>query len=154
MINSIGMGGSMPTPLHREQELTDEQQTLIEETLSLFERDNLSEADAEHIVETFSEAGISPGPALEKAVSDMGFNAREIGELAGIPEKGTPPPLPQPQNPEKMSSMVDYLTQLMEEKFAENNAPILSEEDKQTILQQVFEKFNLDEGKSIIDTTA
>ncbi|MCI2285816.1 hypothetical protein L3081_23590 [Colwellia sp. MSW7] len=50
--------------------------------------------------------------------------------------------------------MVDYLTELMEEKFAAKTNNELSDEDKQSILAQVFEKFNVEEGDSIINTTA
>jgi len=156
MINSINSGASMPPPPRTEQNLTSEQQSVISDTLSEFDVDNLSETDALSIVEAFSEAGIKPGIALEKAVSEAGFDARTIGELANVSEEGSrpPPPPPPTQSSDEISSMVEYLAELLEEKLAASNSDSLSDEDKQSILAQVFEKFDIEESDSIINTTA
>jgi hypothetical protein len=154
MINSINSGASMPPPPRTEQNLTSEQQSVISDTLSEFDVDNLSETDALSIVEAFSEAGIKPGIALEKAVSEAGFDARTIGELANISEEGSRPPPPPKQSSDEISSMVEYLAELLEEKLAASNSDSLSDEDKQSILAQVFEKFDIEESDSIINTTA
>ncbi len=155
MINSINSGASMPPPPRTEQSLTGDQQSVISDTLSEFDVDNLSETDALSIVEAFSEAGIQPGLALEKAVSAAGFDAKTIGELANISEEGSrPPPPPPKQSSDEISSMVEYLAELLKEKLASNNSDSLSNEDKQSILAQVFEKFDIEESDSIINTTA
>jgi hypothetical protein len=155
MINSINSGGSMPPPPRTEQNLTGDQQSVISDTLSEFDVDNLTEADALSIVEAFSEAGIQPGLALEKAVADAGFDAKTIGELANVSEEGNrPPPPPPKQSSDEVSSMVEYLAELLEEKLASNNSDSLSDEDKQSILAQVFEKFDIEESDSIINTSA
>ena len=39
--------------------------------------------------------------------------------------------------------MVDFLSELLAEKFTANNSNELSDEDKQSILAQVFEKFDI-----------
>lgn len=97
MINSVGSSGmSMPTG-YRPQNLpalSNDQQTLISETLSQYDADSLSEADAQSIVTTFQEAGIQPGKGLEEAMSVAGFDARSIGEKAGPqgPRPSGPPP--------------------------------------------------------------
>ena len=70
MINSINSSAAMPPPPRKEQSLTSDQQSVISDTLSEFDVDNLSETDALSIVAAFSEAGIQPGLALEKAVSN------------------------------------------------------------------------------------
>ena len=156
MINSTTSSMPMPprTGSSAEQSLTTDQQTLISETLSEFDVDNISEADALSIVETFSQAGIQPSSALEKAIADSGFDAKSIGELANVSEKGNRPPPPPKQSSEEITSMVDYLTELMEEKLAESNNGTLSDEDKQSILDKVFEKFDIEKGESIINTSA
>jgi hypothetical protein len=155
MINSINSGASMPPPPRTEQNLTSDQQSVISDTLSEFDVDNLTEADALSIVEAFSEAGIQPGLALEKAVADAGFDAKTIGELANVSEEGNrPPPPPPKQSSDEISSMVEYLAELLEEKLAASNSDSLSDEDKQSILAQVFEKFDIEESDSIINTTA
>jgi hypothetical protein len=154
MINSINSDVSMPPPPRTEQKLTSDQQSVISDTLSEFDVDNLTKADALSIVEAFSEAGIQPGVALEKSVSDAGFDAKAIGELANISEEGHRPPPPPKQSSDEISSMVEYLAELLEEKLASSNSESLSDEDKQSILAQVFEKFDIDESDSIINTTA
>lgn len=156
MINGISAGMSMPMQQRSEKSLTADQQTLISETLSEFDVDNLTQEDAASIIETFSQAGIEPSEALETAVSTAGFDAKTIGELANASEGGNrpPPPPPPQQSTEEITSMVDYLTELMEEKLATSNSSSLSDEDKQSILAQMIEKFDIEDGDSIINTSA
>tara|TARA_R110001592_G_scaffold296566_5_gene567013 strand:+ start:1767 stop:2240 length:474 start_codon:yes stop_codon:yes gene_type:complete len=157
MINSMGSGMAMPPPPARtdsQQILTEDQQILISETLSEYDAKNISQADALNIVEVFSQAGIQPSEALEKTLSSAGFDAKSIGDLAKVSEDGNRPPPPPKQSTEEITSMVDYLTELMEEKLAESNGNALSDEDKQSILTQVFEKFDIEDGESIINTSA
>lgn len=158
MISSINSGMTMPPPPPKggsEQNLTEVQQNLISETLSEYDVDNLTEADALSITEAFAEAGIQPGMALEKAVAELGFDAKSLGDLANVSKEGSrPPPPPPKQSSEEITSMVDYLAELMEEKLAENDGIGLSDNDKQSILTQIFEKFDIEEGQSIINTSA
>jgi hypothetical protein len=142
-------------PPKSEQSLTTDQQSLISATLSEFDTDNLSEEDALSIIETFSQANIQPGAALEKSLSSAGFDAKSIGDLANVSEGNRPPPPPPPkQSADEITSMVDYLAEILEETLSANNGNSLSDEDKQSILAQVFEKFDLEEGDSIINTSA
>ena len=155
MINAVNSG--FQTPIARtEQSLTQNQQDVITQTLVQFDADLLSDSDAKSIVETFSSAGIQPGKALESAVAALGFDAKSIGELAGVekPEHGNRPPPPPQQSNEEITELVDYLTQLLEETLSANSDTELSDEQKQTIYQQIKEKFGYGEDESIIDTTA
>lgn len=97
MVNGISgsnsMQGMMP-PQQQQVKLSTNQTQLIEDTLAEFDPENLTEADAQSIVEAFSEAGIQPGSALEQAMSEAGFDAREVGDLAGVGQGGNPPPPP------------------------------------------------------------
>lgn len=153
MIDNIDNGMSNP-PMRIKQNLTEEQSLLISNTLSEFDVENLNDVDAKNIVEIFSQAGIQPGQALEKAVSSLGFDAKEIGELANTARKGERPPPPPQQSSEEITSMVEYLTELLEEKLAANKGDNLSEEDKQSILKQTLQKFNIEDADSIINTSA
>ncbi len=89
MIDGIS-GGMMPMPPGGKQgggssnPLTDAQKATITETLEQFDASNLTEADAQSIVSAFSEAGIQPGREMAEAMSAAGFNAREVGDLAGV----------------------------------------------------------------------
>jgi hypothetical protein len=152
MINSISSGQSFLPP-RAEQNLTDEQKNLISETLSNFDPDNLSEADALTIIETFSQAGITPSKALETSMSEFGFDAKGVGELANESNVDRRPPPPPQQGAEDISSMVDYLDELLEQKLAESNSS-LSDEDKQLILAKVFEKYGVGDETSIVNTVA
>lgn len=156
MINNVNSGMSMPPPPPRsEQSLTEEQQTFITDTLAEFNADQLSEEDALGIIEMFSEANIQPGAALEKAMSSAGFDAKSIGDIAAASDSGRPPPPPPPkQSTDEISSMVDYLAELLEETLAASESETLSDEDKQAILAQVFDKFNMEPSESIINTSA
>lgn len=155
MINAINTGTSMPTPPTRsDTQLTDEQQSLLSETLSQFDPDNLSEADALNIVDAFSEAGIQPGKNLESAMADLGFDAKTVGDLAHTQEDGNRPPPPPKQSTEEISTLIDYLTEQLEEKLAANGNNALSDKDKQSIYAQVLEKFGMSDKDSIINTTA
>lgn len=153
-IGSINSGMSMPPPLPRsDKSLTDDQQSLISETLSEFDPENLSESDALSIIEAFSNAGIAPGSALEQAMADVGFDARTVGDLANVENDGSRPPPPK-QDAVDISSMVEYMSELLEATLATTENSELSEEEKKTIYEQVMEKFGIDERDSIIDTTA
>ena len=156
MINNINSGMSMPPPPPRsEQSLTEEQQTFITDTLAEFNADELSEEDALGIIEMFSEANIQPGAALEKVMSSAGFDAKSIGDIAAASDSGrSPPPPPPKQSTDEISSMVDYLAELLEETLAASESETLSDEDKQAILAQVFDKFNMEPSESIINTSA
>ena len=160
MIGSINSGMQMNMPRNEsrtEQALTEEQQVLISDTLSEFDPDNLSESDALSSVESLSEAGIQPGKALESALSELGFDAKNIGDLAGVneSEKGDRPPPPPPrQSSEEVSELVDFLTELLEEKLAESSAESLSEEDKISIYEELNKKFGLESDDSIINLKA
>ncbi len=142
----------MPPPLPKNtQPLTDEQQQLLTETLSEFNAENLTETDAQSIIETLSEAGIQPGKELESAMAELGFDAKNIGELAGGERRPPPPPK---QSSEEISSISDFLAEMVAEKLADTGSNTLSSEDKEDILSKLFEKFGIEDGDSIINTTA
>ena len=155
MISSVNSGMSMPPPppSSSQQELSEEQQTLISDTLAEFDPDNLTAADASSIVETFSEAGIQPGKELETALSDWGVDGKTLGDLANVEGAGgnmPPPPPPPSQSSSEISEMASYLDELFEAKGDTE----ISDEEMQAIYSQVMEKFGIEEGDSLIDTSA
>jgi len=154
VINSINSSAAMMPQPGGENVLSQEQQALILETLSQFDTENLSQDDAIKIVEAFAQAGIQPGTALEEAMAEHGFDAKQIGELAQASQEGNrPPPPPPQQSSEDVSSMGEYLTNLVEQTLAENNSTELTDEDKQSILSKLFEKYDVAEGSSAINTS-
>ena len=143
MINNIS-GGSMPSPPMQKpqsQPLTDDQLQTIESVLEEYEADNLSASDAKAIVELFKEADIRPGQSLSTAMSDAGFDAREVGELAGVNEGDSTregvPPKQQPAALNISDQMLQDLNKLLDSYYND----VLSEEDKQSTLAAVKEIF-------------
>lgn len=74
--------------------LSSSQLDTISSVLENYDADNLSQSDAQAIVAAFKEAGIQPGSELENAMEEAGFDAHEVGSLAGVGQAqgGTPPP--------------------------------------------------------------
>lgn len=76
--------------------LSSEQSDTLDIILSGFDSANLTEADAQSIVEQLKEAGIKPGQGLADAFAELGFDAKEVGDLAGVTQGQRPPPPPEP----------------------------------------------------------
>ncbi|MBL4630907.1 MAG: hypothetical protein JKY14_07030 [Paraglaciecola sp.] len=157
MLDSIGSASFRPPPpppgAGGQSSLSDEETSLIEETLSGYDADNLTQSDAASIVEAFAEAGIAPSSAFADKLAEEGFDAREIGDLAGVgpSETGQPPPPPPPPSSGgsgnlDLTDAVDYLETLFEGKDE-------SETDNASITAQLAERFGLSEGESLINIT-
>ncbi len=84
-------------------------------------------------------------------MSDLGFDAKSLGELAGQDRRPPPPPK---QSTEEISDITDYLNEVVAQKLAASGSEELSSQDKDDILSSLFEKFDIEEGDSIINTTA
>jgi hypothetical protein len=159
MIDSIGSSVSFrpppPNSAGSNNALNSEQTSLIEETLSGYDAKNLTEQDAQSIVETFTDAGINPSAQFEELLTEAGFDARELGSLAGVGEGNNGPsggqrPPPQGQSDSQgldLSSVVDYLDNLSES--TESNWS-----DNSSLTAMLAEKFGLSEGQSLINITA
>ncbi|MEP0357092.1 hypothetical protein [Paraglaciecola sp.] len=155
MVDSVGSASFRPPPsppgAGGQSSLTDDQTSLIEETLASYDADNLTESDAASIVEAFSDAGIAPSSAFADKLAEVGFDAKEIGGLAGIgsAESGQRPPPPPPADSSSsldLTDAVDYLETLFEEKAE-------TETDNSSITAQLAERFGLADGESLINIT-
>jgi len=152
MVDSIGSASFRPPPpppgASGQASLSDDQTSLIEETLSGYDADNLTQSDAASIVEAFAEAGIAPSSAFADKLAEVGFDAREIGDLAGAKssESGQPPPPPSGSGNLDLTDAVDYLETLFDEKDE-------TATDNSSITAQLAERFGLSEGESLINIT-
>ena len=79
------------TPSENET-LSSSQEETISSILSDYDADNLSKSDAQAIVSALQDEGIQASSELESAMEEAGFDAKEIGTLAGVGQGGTPPP--------------------------------------------------------------
>ena len=86
MIESNGILGTLMSQSHAQgrSHLTDKQSQLISDTLSKYDPNKLTEADAKEITSSFREAGIRPSKALKEAISAEGFDAKTLAKKAGI----------------------------------------------------------------------
>lgn len=133
------------------QSLTSEQKETISQVLSEYDSSNLTAEDASSIVEAFSEAGIQPSEAFATELADAGFDAGEIGDLAGVGEKGQQPPPPQSSSisSEELSSVVDYLDAMIEDGTIDLNSDTRSD-DMYSLLSA---KFGLGDDTNLIDVS-
>lgn len=144
---NAGFGGGRPPS----QPLSDEQKSLVEETLSNYDAENLSEDDAKAIVETFKEAGIKPGKELADLTSELGFDAKEIGDLAGLePPQGPPPAQPGGEDEQSLNTEDLSTLQSIIDDYDLND---LSEEEEEEILNQLEDAELINEQGSLISLT-
>tara|TARA_R110002167_G_scaffold15034_8_gene60530 strand:+ start:104 stop:589 length:486 start_codon:yes stop_codon:yes gene_type:complete len=144
-----GISGAVMVPPQSQQtnnssSLSAEQRQLIEDTLAEFDAEQLTEADALSIVEIFSEAGIQPGRDMAQAMSASGFDAKSIGDLAGVDgpqqgasQQGMPPPPPPSQGLNISDEMLQSLNELLNEYYSGD----LTEEEQDTALSSIKEIF-------------
>ena len=86
---------SSAAPAPPAQSLTAEQLAKVKSVLAGYKSATLTVEDAKTIKSTFRDAGIRPGPAIDKALSDLGFSAARLDVLA--------PPPPRPAGPAGIS---------------------------------------------------
>ena len=86
MIESNGILGTLMSQSHTlgRSHLTDKQSQHITVTLSKYDPNNLTKADAKEIVSSFREAGIRPSKALKEAMSAEGFDAKILAKKGGL----------------------------------------------------------------------
>lgn len=155
MVSSVTSGSQLPPPpppqstsSSTQEALSSDQISSIDEILSNFDSDNLSTADAQSIAEQFSEAGIQPSEELASVLASSGFDAQEIGDAVRGEGGGPPPPPPQSEVTDS-SEIVNFLDELLE-----NYEEQLSDDDKDSILSAIEERFGTSGGSSLVDVTA
>ncbi len=158
----VSISGSTPPPppprqSSQETSLSEEQTTLITDTLSEYDVDNLSEADAQAIVNTFSEAGLTPGKEFADAIASAGFDAKEIGDLAGVGQSqgqdqsaGPPPPPPQSEG----QGFTDEMLTTLETLLSEYEGQDLDSDTIDSITSTMEDLFGLDKTGRLLDVNA
>lgn len=87
----------------------------ISSILSNYDPNNLSAADATEIATAFKENDIQPSQELADTLQTFGFDAQEVGSLAGVtaPRPNTPPP--PPPSKDEQDEVTDILSELLSE---------------------------------------
>jgi len=143
----IGNGGALSGPAKQDKPLSEQQTQLVSDTLSQYDVDQLTQEDAVKIVETFKEAGITPGKTLAEAMAQFEFDAKQVGELAGVKSNEAGPPPPQDSI---TSEMLDFLSEQLD-KYGDGE---LSQENKESIMAAMQQEFNLQPNQHLLDEQA
>lgn len=138
------------------------QQQTIDEVLSNYDSSSLTQSDAQEIVSAFKDAGIEPSKELEESMASLGFDAFEVGSLAGIQgQNGSmpPPPPPQQSSQEEQDTVSSLIEELFSNEEDDEESNILSsvsdytsrilnlnEQSKQDVMD-IFEKYNSDDSE-------
>ena len=80
--------GFEPPSASGSNNLSTSQLDTISSVLENYDSSNLSQSDALEIVAAFKEAGIQPSSELKSAMEEAGFDAHEVGSLAGVAGQG------------------------------------------------------------------
>lgn len=100
----------------QQQVLSEEQKSTVNEILSSYDMDSLTQEQFEEISRQFGEAGIMPSDSLKSTIEEAGFDFSEFlatREANGPAQGGMPPP-PPPQGGEESSASAEYTSQLSE----------------------------------------
>lgn len=140
--------------------LTDSQLEIISSTLEQYDSSNLSSDDAASIVAAFQDAGIQPSEELASAMEAEGFDAKEVGDTAGVggPQGGggmPPPPPPSEEEVSEVSDLLDTLLSLEEDEESTDDVATqvmeytsrilnLNDESKSEVMD-ILEKFSANE---------
>ena len=116
MINSISSSSTIMADLAKSTSSTSSSSSLtaaqletISSVLESYDSSNLSASDAQSIIESFQDAGIEPSSELESAMSDLGFDAKEVGDLGRSDSQSGMPPPPSEEEVSSISSLLDSL---------------------------------------------
>jgi hypothetical protein len=116
-ISSVGsqMNQMQMNSFNKSSPMTSDQKTYVTDLLSQYDSNSLSKNDATEIVKALQDAGIEPSGALASTMSAAGFDAKEIGDLAGVGkgDRGQRPMGPPPPKKEEMSSVSDLLESIL-----------------------------------------
>lgn len=86
MLSSFGF--EAPVESSANESISSSQDEVISSVLENYDASNLSESDAQAIVAAFQDAGIEPSEELASAMEEAGFDAKEVGTLAGVGPQG------------------------------------------------------------------
>lgn len=73
---------SGPAPATR---LSTDRLELLDAILSRYRADRLDADQARALLDELHKAGLVPGPALQRALADRGFSAKQLAEIAKVP---------------------------------------------------------------------
>ena len=171
MINSISSSSTIMADLTKStsstsatSSLTTAQLETISSVLENYDSSNLSASDAASIIASFEEAGIEASSDLQSAMEDLGFDAKEVGDLGGAGAKGgMPPPPPSDEEVNSISSLLDSLLSTEEDESSTSSSTSdimdytsrilsLNDSSKDSVMNLLDKYSNEDSGYSQSET--
>ena len=151
MLNSIqGTTPSMGMQFGQSRELTSAQKSTVQDILSNYDPENITEEDAQEIFAAFEEAGISPMKGMKEAIEEAGFDAEDLRTKAGIEGPPPPPPPSGPPPAQQTSSSIDIeALQTLQSILDGYDLTSLSEEDQQSLTEQLLSAGLLQTGSTM-----
>jgi len=152
---SMEISANMPFPLAgqgmKPPPLSEDQKNTITEILAQYDNEELTEEDAQAIVESLKEASIRPGEELKNILAEAGYDAEELATLAGIEpgEQGRPPPPPEYHNNGNNSVNQESLQQLQSIMGQFSDLSELSAQDEEKLNSLLFDAGLLEPGALI-----
>ncbi|NEX17995.1 MAG: hypothetical protein C1943_15605 [Halochromatium sp.] len=136
--------------MNSSQSLSEEQQQTIKDTLASFDVDSLSVSDATAIVETFNEAGIRPGAALEAALEESGFDAQTVGDMASVDASRPMGPPPGGGGQAVQLSLSDEMMSNLNELLDAYSGVTLEDSERESLLAEIQAIIAEDAPKGIL----
>jgi len=133
-ISGIGSSSSM-YPMMNETSLTDEQQSTLNEILSQYDPENLTDEDAKSMMDAIRDAGIRPSREVGQTLEAAGFDMEQLKppappEGSGMGGPGGPPP----SGAEGSSETEDETSQLISQLLEQIQNGDVSEDDLSSLL--------------------
>lgn len=129
-------------------QLTEEQQATIQDILSKYDPENITEEDAKEIFQAFSDAGIKPGPGIREAIAAAGFDPEDLRTKADPDWKPGPPPQGDIA-PGRGSGINASSLQTLQSILSQFDLANLSEDDLQTLIAMMSQSGLLQQGSFI-----
>lgn len=124
-----------------QQSISQDQRQVIEDTLAKYDAENLTQSEASSIVDIFSNAGIQPGRELADAMAEFGFDAKSVGDLAGVGGSHPPSSDQHAQTSPLTLNISDAMLQQLNELLSDYYSDDLSEGERETTLDAIKELF-------------
>jgi len=143
----------------KQAELSDEQKQTVNDILSNYDAENITQEDFEEIFAQFKEAGIPLGESHKSVVEEAGFNfdaniqqAIQDGTMPSPPDGNRPPPPPQRSSSSSATDSDAYNSQLTELLTAFKNGDA-DQSDIEAFIQSIQNKSNQSTGNIINNLT-
>jgi len=134
----------------QQQILSEDQKATVNDILSNYDMESLTQEEFEEISRQFGDAGIMPSDSLKATIEEAGFDFSEFlaaREANGQAQGGMPPP-PPPRGGEESSVSSEYTSQLSELLSAYENGEA-EQSDFESLIESILAESDTSVGNLI-----